>query len=240
MLNKLLNIQKPEISEELKELIEISVNKRAKRLYLKLDYKKKIVRLVVPPNISAKRAGEFAFENEAWIRKKISEIPKNIDFSHGQKIPVFGKELIINIDYNSSYKRTSVDLCDKYINVSTNKDNPSGRIERFLKEIAGQKLTKLAKEKACKSNKIIKSIQLRDTKSRWGSCSNDGRINFSWRLIFAPYEAMDYVVAHEVAHLTYMNHSKLFWQLCENLSCDYVYGKAWMQKNGNTLMRYGY
>ncbi len=239
MLKKLLNIKEPKISEELKELIEISVNKRAKRLYLKLDYKRKIVRLVVPPNISAKRAREFVFDNEKWIRDKISELPKNIDFTNGQKIPIFGKELIINIDFDSSHKRTSINLCDKYINVYTNKDDPSNRIARFLKEHAKQGLTKLAKEKAFASGKIIKSIQLRDTKSRWGSCSNDGRINFSWRLIFAPYEAMDYVVAHEVAHLTYMNHSKSFWKLCEDLSCDYMYGKTWMQKNGNILMRYG-
>ena len=86
--------------------------------------------------------------------------------------------------------------------------------------------------------KEIKSVRVSDTKTRWGSCSHDGRLCFSWRLAFAPYEAIDYVVAHEVAHLRHLDHSKEFWTLCEELSIDYAAGKRWMKENGSELMRY--
>ena len=97
----------------------------------------------------------------------------------------------------------------------------------------------MATDKADIINKNISSVTVRDTKSRWGSCSHKGELSFSWRLIFAPYDAIDYVIAHEVAHLIHMDHSKNFWTLCRSLSSNFVEGKFWMQNHGNSLMRYG-
>jgi hypothetical protein len=79
---------------------------------------------------------------------------------------------------------------------------------------------------------------VREKKSRWGSCSSDDHLSYSWRLIFAPPAALDYVVAHEVAHLVHMNHSKAFWNLCRSLSHDFVNGQYWMKNHGHELMRY--
>ena len=93
--------------------------------------------------------------------------------------------------------------------------------------------------KAERIGKRVRSVQVRDTKSRWGSCAQDGSLSFCWRLIFAPTVAFDYVVAHEVAHLSHMNHGKRFWSLCEKLSANYTAGKRWMQVHGHTLMCYG-
>ena len=84
-----------------------------------------------------------------------------------------------------------------------------------------------------------KRVILRDTKSRWGSCTTDGVLSFSWRLILAPRHVMDYVVAHEVAHLREMNHGPRFWKLCEEI-CRTVDGaRAWLEENGTDLYRYG-
>ena len=97
----------------------------------------------------------------------------------------------------------------------------------------------LVHEKAAEIGKDVTSVSLRDTKSRWGSCSSNGSISLSWRLIFAPWDAMDYVVAHEVAHLIHMNHGKDFWALCATLSANYSTGKKWMRTNGHELMCFG-
>ena len=108
-----------------------------------------------------------------------------------------------------------------------------------MKRIAKKELTALAQQKAAEIGETIEKISVRDTKSRWGSCSSDGNLSFSWRLMFAPTEAFDYVVAHEVAHLVHMDHSRSFWNLCRDLSEDFIEGQYWMREHGHELMRYG-
>ena len=77
-----------------------------------------------------------------------------------------------------------------------------------------------------------------DPKTRWGSCAPDGSMMFSWRLILAPPDVLDYVVAHEVAHRIHMNHSPKFWALCASLTADAGEAKRWLKKNGHALMAY--
>ncbi|HEY9549178.1 MAG TPA: M48 family metallopeptidase, partial [Kiloniellaceae bacterium] len=82
-------------------------------------------------------------------------------------------------------------------------------------------------------------LSLRDTRSRWGSCNSSGDLNFSWRLILAPEHVLDYVVAHEVAHMVHLNHSARFWKLAGLLAQDMAGAKAWMARHGAQLWRYG-
>ena len=84
----------------------------------------------------------------------------------------------------------------------------------------------------------VRKITLRDTRSRWGSCSNDAKLMFSWRLIMAPEDVLAYVAAHEVAHLKHMNHSKDFWETVEYLFGSYKKERAWLKQNGPSLHRY--
>lgn len=127
---------------------------------------------------------------------------------------------------------------EKEIIVITNKDDPTGRIVRFLKTLAREEITRLTREKASLINEIPGVLYIRDTTSRWGSCSQEGNLSFSWRLVLAPLASLDYVVAHEVAHLRHMDHGKQFWALCEKLSTDFSTGHNWMKTNGHSLMRY--
>ncbi len=85
----------------------------------------------------------------------------------------------------------------------------------------------------------IKSIAMRSQSARWGSCSSAGRLNYNWRLILAPGFVLDYVAAHEVAHLVHMNHSPAFWATVEKALPDMHRGKAWLKANGTVLMGYG-
>ena len=219
--------------------LELQVSKRARRVALRLDSAKRVMKLVVPEKFSMKKAKKFALEHQGWIREKIAELPDPIKLEHGAVIPILGQDRTIFVTHKHDTKITRVHLQESALLVETNQADPAKRILRYLKNESRQTLGNLAREKAQSINKNIRSIQIRDTKTRWGSCGPDGTISFSWRLIFAPWSAMDYVVAHEAAHLVHMDHSKKFWNLCESLSEDYTSGKKWIRKNGNDLLRYG-
>lgn len=184
-------------------------------------------------------AYKFARKHEKWVHATLANLPDNIAFTNGTILPIFGDQVRLDITIDKSLKRTTLKQYDDYLCIKTYQPNPSGRIIRHLKNLARNGLTDIAAEKADMINKKIKSVSIRDTKSRWASCSQDAGLSFSWRLIFAPYNAADYVVAHEVAHLIHMNHSRNFWELCKELSINYEGGKSWMKENGNSLMRYG-
>lgn len=212
---------------------------RARRLALRLDPKERVINLVVPKGMSMRKAEEFAHANQLWIEERIAELPPAVPFEDGRIIPILGRDRYIDIYYDPDLKRTDVHLQAGFLTVKTNKEDPSARIERYLRGIAKDVLTELSYQKAAQIRKRITSVSVRDTKSRWGSCAQGGSLSYSWRLIFAPTVAMDYVVAHEVAHLTHLNHSQKFWNLCRDLSDDYVEGEYWMRNHGHELMRYG-
>jgi len=116
---------------------------------------------------------------------------------------------------------------------------PDGEDEKTLRRRARMVITELAHDKAELSGKQITGISIRDQKTRWGSCTHQGRLNFSWRLILAPPDVLDYVVAHEVAHLTHMNHSRAFWALCAELcNGNYKNARKWLRDNVDQLHRY--
>lgn len=227
------------MSFDLHDKVRIKHSPRARRVALRLDIKERIVQLIIPNGMSEKRAQEFAHDHQDWIKEKLSELPPVVEFHHGKIIPLLGKDRKIEINISSNYKRTDIDLSANALLIKTNKDDPSKRIERYLKALAKSELSEMAQAKALDIGKEIQAISVRDTKSRWGSCSEDAKLSFSWRLIFAPTAAMDYVVAHECAHLIHINHSKAFWALCRDLSLDFVEGEYWMRNHGSNLMRYG-
>ena len=113
---------------------------------------------------------------------RMAELPPAIYLEHGSVIPLFGQETRIQVDIDPNKNRTDIILKDGILHVSTNKDDPSSRILRFLKSLAKEKLSALSHEKAEKIGKTISSVTVRDTKSRWGSCSADASLSYSWHL----------------------------------------------------------
>jgi predicted metal-dependent hydrolase len=224
---------------EISPRLKLSISERAKRMALRLDPRSRLVHLVVPKRASIRTAYLFAEQNKDWIREKLRDLPKLVPFRDGEVLPILGRDRTIIVLYNPALKTTEIVLKKDELLVMTNKTDPSSRIRRFLIELAREKLTELALEKAGAMRRKILDVQVKDTRSRWGSCTDDGRLSFSWRLIFAPPKAFDYVVAHECAHLIHMDHSENFWRVCEKASRDYEEGKTWMQKNAHSLMRFG-
>jgi hypothetical protein len=219
--------------------ISIKKSKQARRYSLRLNHKLRRIDLIVPHRSSETRALAFAAQYQDWIEDKIAALPCAIPFAQGETIPIFDIPHRIEITFDDKRKSTKVSLKDGIIHVLTNQTDPSLRIERHLKKYAKEVLTTMVHEKAMLLGKRVNQVNIRDTSSRWGSCCCEGNIALSWRLIFAPIETTDYVIAHEVAHLKHLDHSPKFWKLCESLSDDYTIGKKWIKNEGHTLMRYG-
>lgn len=223
---------------EISPQLNLRISPRAKRMALRLDSRTGKIHLVLPPRASLRKGLEFAREHQDWITRHAAEAPAPVTLGNGSILPVLGQDRVIRVSYDENLKRTSISLTENEIIVSTNKEDPTGRIVRHLKDYAREEITRLSREKALKINRAPRAIRIGDTKSRWGSCSQEGNLSFSWRLVLAPQAAFDYVVAHEVAHLAHMDHGKAFWALCAELSEDFKTGHEWMKKHGHRLMRY--
>ncbi len=223
----------------IQDLVTVKRSKRARRVALRLDPTERVVNLVVPERMPLHKAYKFAENHKEWVHETLGKLDPPLPFKDGAHLPIFGDTVRLSIHTDTDIKRTKIIQHDDTLEIQTYMDDPTNRITSHIKKIAKAGLADMATDKAEVIRKNISSVTVRDTKSRWGSCSHKGELSFSWRLIFAPYDAIDYVVAHEVAHLVYMDHSKEFWNLCQSLSSNYTEGKSWMKNHGNSLMRYG-
>ncbi|MBG77890.1 MAG: hypothetical protein CL570_02525 [Alphaproteobacteria bacterium] len=221
------------------DYITVKHNARAGRIVMRLNTKTRKIDLTIPKWMSLHDAKAFTDQNKRWIDDKLQTLGQSIPFEHGQTIPLLGRDRTITIQENPNSARTTFTLTAHELLMMTHLENPAPKIEKHLKAIARQEFEPRLHDKAAQIGHNINKLTLRDPLSRWGSCSHDGNIMLSWRLILAPPAAMDYVIAHEVAHLRHMDHSKAFWALCKDLSDDYSAGHSWMREHGNTLMRFG-
>ncbi|MEL7205889.1 MAG: SprT family zinc-dependent metalloprotease, partial [Pseudomonadota bacterium] len=129
-------------------------------------------------------------------------------------------------------------LMEDRIEVPGSADRVGTRVATWLKLLARDRLIEASDRYAAELGRPYTRLSLRDTRSRWGSCSAQGRLMYSWRLILAPPEALDYVAAHEVAHLQEMNHSPAFWSIVADLCPDYETQRLWLRHEGTSLHRY--
>lgn len=223
---------------ELPDRVHLNLNQNARRIALRLDSKSKSIRLTVPKGTAPSKVQSFVNKNILWINNTLNNLPSDIVLKENSTFPYMGKHITLKVITDKSAKTRKITLEETDLTIRTASDIYSERLKRWIINDFKEKVKSISEEKSLNIKKEIKSVRVSDTKTRWGSCSHDGRLCFSWRLAFAPYEAIDYVVAHEVAHLRHLDHSKEFWTLCEELSIDYAAGKRWMKENGSELMRY--
>jgi predicted metal-dependent hydrolase len=211
------------------------LNKRAKRLSLRVNPKTSNIELIIPPRANQQAVERFVLANRDWIARRKQTLPAKIAIKHDAIMMFWGVQTLICITPHT--KRTTVITHENNgIHIRTSRDDPSSNLKRWVIEQARAHIEPLAYQKALSINKPISKIDLRDTSSRWGSCSSDGRLMLSWRLIFAPPYVLDYVVGHEVAHLKYMDHGKQFWDLCYSLCDEPDKARKWLKANGNQLL----
>lgn len=222
--------------------IKARKSKKAKRLIIKVDARTSDVLLVYPCDVSFGYAKRFAKKHTHWILKQINRLPERVVFSNGAFFPIFGKFHKIKHcpdEYGNVWVIDGQNGSHPELLVTGGAEYISRRVTDWLKKMAKAQLTAKTHGYAKRIDRKIGKVSIRDPISRWGSCSSRGTLSFSWRLIFAPEIIMDYVCAHEVAHLVEMNHSAKFWYQVNELMSDWEFSKNWLRKNGNKLHRYG-
>ncbi len=205
-----------------------------RRLTLRLNPLKDEVTLTMPKRCQARTAISFLNEKKPWIEAHAKKLPKRVPLTFGQEIPVFGERRIIT-------RATDVEEGDEegVFAVLTIPSRCEATVKRMLKTQMLAYVSARSNSMAKRIGHKVESIRLADPSGRWGSCSSDGQLMFSWRLIFAPKEVLDYVIAHEVAHLEEANHSPQFWKTVGKLRPSYRAERAWLKQEGHLLMRYG-
>ncbi len=216
--------------------LALRVSPRATRLSLRIDSGSGEVRVVVPRSAQEAEVARFVARNAEWVRRRLAALPPHRPFAHGAVVPYLGVEHRVVHDPAC---RRPVDRAHGTFLVGGRADHLARRLTDYLKAAARREITVRAHAKAAAIRRRVAGITVRDTRSRWGSCSAAGRLNFSWRLILAPDLVLDYVVAHEVAHLDEMNHGPRFWALVERLHPDLNAARRWLRARGAGLHRYG-
>ena len=211
-------------------------SRRARRVALNIDPVEDAVELVLPRGVSLNEGLRLAEAKEGWILSRLALRPPKVAFEDGSVIPYFGIDHVIRHLPNA---RGGVWREGNRICVTGHREFTARRVRDWLKTEALRELTKRSHAKAALLDRRVKHVRLRDPKGRWGSCGPDGAINYSWRLILAPQLVLDYVVAHEVAHLVHNNHGVRFWRLVAKLTPGMESSREWLCHHGDRLMRYG-
>ena len=210
-------------------------HRRAKRICLRYNPTQHAISLTLPRHTRVSEGLRFLTQKSEWLIETLREIPTQKQIKPGVVIPVLGERVRIKHDKDIDGAWL---LADDILYVAGDREFFPRRVTEALRKIATTSLEEIAVRQARRIGRRVNRVSVRDTRSRWGSCSSSGNLAFSWRLILAPFEVMEYVVAHEVAHLRYMNHSRQFWELVEYLCPDYEAAKDWLRLHGKELYRF--
>jgi predicted metal-dependent hydrolase len=211
---------------------------RARRLALRIDATGEAVELIVPRRGSQNDALRFLEANRPWVEKRLAALPPRTIFIDGAIIPLFDVPHLVR-HAGKTHGKGPVWIEAGAICVTGDPAFLARRLRDFLRDFAKRELTRRAQSVAASIGQTVKRVSVRDTTTRWGSCARTGNLSFSWRLIFAPEAVLDYVVAHEVAHLVEMNHGVRFWRLVARLHPDPKPQRLWLNRNRARLLRIG-
>ena len=216
--------------------VEWRRNARARRVSLRIDPRGGSV-VVTLPSRAGRRAGMALLQTHAdWITTRLASLPGRVAFTDGAEVPIAGVTHTIR---HVPAARGGAWLNGTELQVSGHAEHLSRRVLDFLRSEARRRLSDLSALKAAQLGIRPRRITVKDTISRWGSCAAYGSLAFSWRLVMAPPYVQDYVVAHEVAHLRHMNHSRQFWAQVDLLTPHTRAAIAWLRTEGARLLRIG-
>jgi hypothetical protein len=211
------------------------VNRRARRLIVKVDPVKGRVIVTAPSKRALPDAIDFARTRAQWIAGELDAGGAR-PFAPGESFPLRGEAVLIE---SAGRLRDGVRLDRGRLIAGGDPAHVNRRVTDWLKKEARATLTERVDHYAALVGRRRGPISIRDTRSRWGSCARDGALSFSWRLIMAPPPILDYVAAHECAHLVHLNHSPAYWRLLRTLDVDAAAARDWFSENGQSLYAYG-
>lgn len=220
--------------------VRVRRHRQARRYTLRIQAATREVVLTMPPRGSLKEAKAFAQKHGGWIAARLERLPETTPFAHGVIVPLRGTPH--RIVHRRGVRGTvwvETGGEESLLCVAGEAPHIDRRICDFLKREAKSDLEAASRLAAEKIAVKIRRVSVRDQSSRWGSCSTTGNLSYSWRLILAPVFVIEYLAAHEVAHLVEMNHSRRFWRLVDRICPDSGRAKSWLDAHGTDLHRYG-
>lgn len=218
----------------------------ARRFTLRVRAATRDVVLTMPPRSSIAGARAFASAHAEWIGTRLERLPKPTPLGPGEVVPLRGiNHLIVHRPgqrgaawIEPGRKSVGASMLPQLC-VAGEREFVARRVKDFLMREAKRDLESAVMRYAAKLGVTPRRISLRDTTSRWGSCSSTGSLSFSWRLVMAPGFVLDYLAAHETAHLVYLNHSPAYWKILGKLTPNVERGEAWLKTHGAGLLRFG-
>ena len=208
---------------------------RARRISLRIDARESSVIITLPPRAAIAAGRALLLDHADWVADRLARLPTPVVLQDGAELPLDGTPITVRHTPGGRGTR----LMDKELIVSGTAEFLARRVTDFLRLEARRRLAAAAIAKAHGAGLKARRVVIKDTRTRWGSCTADGTLMFSWRLVMAPPEVQDYVVAHEVAHLRHMDHSPRFWALVETLTPNRAGAMRWLERGGAGLMRIG-
>ena len=214
--------------------LRIEINRRARRLILRLDEQRTEAVAVAPSPRHIKEAVAFAKTRIDWLATALSKLPKPVHVKDGSEIYLRGDAC--RITATGSGRSPILEAGPpRLLRLPGDPETIGRRALRYLKATARRDLERAVNEYCDKLDLQPHTVSIKDTRSRWGSCTSTGKLSFSWRLIMAPTDVLDYVAAHECAHLIEMNHSPAFWSIVEACKPDWRAARTWLHRNGSAL-----
>lgn len=230
-------------------LISYSIRRSRRAKHVSFSIGEDGVHVVAPFSINESEVITIIEKNRKWILNKFeryrqwpTQIPAEREFFSGEKLLFMGNSYPLNVlDHTGGY--TNVYLTDGEIVVEIKANIPvekrraeiRGKLEQWYISRAKEIITERIKVFSDKVGVKVNTVRFKNQKTRWGSCSQKGNLNFNWKLVMAPLLIVDYVVVHELCHLKQMNHSPEFWLLVENQISDYKKMRKWLKENGRQL-----
>lgn len=220
---------------------------RSKRKTITLSFDEECNLLVKAPMwVSKSRIESFVKEKEEWIkatrirliRAREEKIKSRLQLENGDELYFLGEKRTLRVIREDRKRAKVVCAMDNlllYVPYDADYEYKRDQLEKWYRKEASIILTEKAEEFAEKLQVSYADIKIKDQKSRWGSCSSKGNLNFNWRIVMAPEPVCDYVVIHELCHLKYLDHSPRFWNLVERICPDYEQYKKWLKINGAGL-----
>ncbi|MDH3743076.1 MAG: M48 family metallopeptidase [Hyphomicrobiales bacterium] len=214
-------------------------NRNARRFILRLDKRSDGIVITLPMRASERRALEFAASHAVWISEQLAASANTTGFADGVVVPLRGEDhcIVHQPDVRGTVWVAGDGL--KEIHVAGGGDHIARRVADWLKREARHDLIAASTRYADLMGTKFTKVTVRDQSTRWGSCSSNGTLSYSWRLILAPPDVLDYVAAHEVAHLLEMNHGPNFWSLVRTHCPATEQARRWLKKQGKQLHQFG-
>lgn len=221
-------------------LLRLTVNPRARRISIRIDARAGEAVAVAPRERLLADAVAFARSRAVWIAERLAARPEGAPLEPGGTIPVHGVPTRLEATGTAGAARLTDDADGPVIRSGGEGEAFSRRVENLLKRLARQALLERTETHLRTLGQKSVRVSIVDTRSRWGSCSPHNRsIRYSWRVILAPPAVLDYLAAHEVAHLVHADHSPAYWSVVHRLVGDHRPFRAWLRAHGQALHAVG-